>query len=89
MLALLSQDDFIKLKKDIHDQMDRHINTVEGKIEEIAASEEEEDQIVMDLDDLRQNNVDDEDDAIITSVRTDDIINEKREKLASLEEIKH
>lgn len=45
LLSLLSQDDFVKLKKDIHNHIDKHINDIGGKIEEIAASEEEEEQI--------------------------------------------
>lgn len=39
LLNLLSQDDFTKLKQDIH----IHIDKLGGKIDEIAASEEEED----------------------------------------------
>ena len=37
LLSLLSQDDFTKLKQDIHN----HIDKMGGKIEEIAASDEE------------------------------------------------
>lgn len=39
LLSLLSQDDFAKLKQDIH----THIDKIGGQIDEIAASEEEED----------------------------------------------
>lgn len=40
LLSLLSQDDFLKLKHEIHN----HIDKIGGKIEEIAASDEEEDE---------------------------------------------
>ena len=42
LLAMLSQDDFAKLKQDIH----THIEKFGGKIEEIAASEEDEAEII-------------------------------------------
>ena len=65
LLSLLSQDDFQKLKQEIH----HHIDKIGGKIEEIAASDEEDEQ---------QQSIDDEniclseaedDDVILTSVR--------------------
>ena len=43
LLSLLSQDDFTKLKKDIQTQM----SNIEGKIEEIPASEEEDPHVNM------------------------------------------
>jgi hypothetical protein len=44
LLSMLSQDDFTKLKQDIH----THIEKFGGKIEEIAASEEDEADIIND-----------------------------------------
>jgi hypothetical protein len=44
LLSMLSQDDFAKLKQDIH----THIEKFGGKIEEIAASEEDEADIIND-----------------------------------------
>lgn len=46
LLSLLSQDDFVRLKNEIH----THIEKIGGKIEEIPASEEE-DQAVGDMQD--------------------------------------
>ena len=44
LLSMLSQDDFTKLKQEIH----THIEKFGGKIEEIAASEEDEADIIND-----------------------------------------
>jgi hypothetical protein len=81
LLSLLSQDDFLKLKNEIH----THIDNLGGRIDEIAASEEEEhgealnhqnhggsdkDNIVNDFDDIDDDhNVHDvsDDDVIMTS----------------------
>ncbi len=61
LLSLLSQDDFVKLNKDIHNHIDKHINDIGGKIEEIAASEEEEDQIGIEVQvDQEEHHDDDE-----------------------------
>ena len=57
LLSLMSQDDFQKIKQEIHN----HIDKIGGKIEEIAASEEDE----------RDDSVaaEDDDDVILTSFR--------------------
>jgi len=43
LLSLLSQDDFQKLKNEIH----THIDKIGGKIEEIAADDEEEEDVIV------------------------------------------
>lgn len=83
LLSLLSQDDFQKLKQDIH----THIDKIGGKIEEIAASDEEDereershkknvlgDALSEDEDHLHEGGGllcgdEDDDDVILTSVR--------------------
>ncbi|CDW80997.1 UNKNOWN [Stylonychia lemnae] len=69
LLSLLSQDDFTKMRQDIHN----HIDKIGGKIDEIAASEEEEDQY---QDQLSTSNriaqdqvIDDDEQVILTSFR--------------------
>jgi len=64
----LSQDDFSRLQKDIHVHMEKHISKVNGKIEEIAASEEDEDAGTLDMQGASHDKEDDEE-VILTSAR--------------------
>ena len=68
MLSLLSQDDYTKIKDVIH----THIDKIGDKIEEIAASEEEEDGATgRELGNIIETEQHDDDDeqVILTSVR--------------------
>lgn len=65
LLSLLSQDDFQKLKHEIHN----HIDKIGGKIEEIAASDEEDEAMGTSSRQAPSGCTEDDDDVILTSYR--------------------
>lgn len=70
LLSLLSQDDFHKLKQEIHN----HIDKIGGKIEEIAASDEEEDENGSSKRDPRPETADDENEGALDDEDDDNVI---------------
>lgn len=66
LLSLISQDDFQKIKNEIHN----HIDKIGGKIEEIAASDEEDEKSQTQRTGPQMGGVtEDDDDVILTSYR--------------------